>query len=207
MLCATGRGVVDPRDDQDLLRQAPVSGVIAVLGGESTGKTTLSLALAHQLRQSLDCVVWDEVVWVPEYLRYWCQALQRTPLQQEQAMIAAMQTQWIDYARCLPETRWVVADTCSLMTAVYSWHYFGEESLFESAMRELRHVDAIVLAGDELPWCADAGQRSGPEHRTRVQQRLRSVLRNAGLPWQEVHGPLQHRVMQVLNWMREIGSA
>ena len=56
--------------------------LIALLGAECTGKTTLAQALAQRLG----------VAWVPEYLRSFCDAKGRTPRHEEQAHIVQEQT-------------------------------------------------------------------------------------------------------------------
>ena len=67
--------------------------VIALLGAESTGKTTLASALAERL--AADGHV---AVVVPEYLREFCDRQQRTPRHDEQQGIAAEQTRRIEAA-------------------------------------------------------------------------------------------------------------
>ena len=59
---------------------------IALLGAESTGKTSLSLGIAQTLQSlGLNATV------VPEVLREWCDSRGRTPLQHEQVDIAQEQ--------------------------------------------------------------------------------------------------------------------
>ena len=59
---------------------------IALLGAESTGKTSLSLGIAQAL-QSMGLMAQA----VPEVLREWCDVNARTPELQEQALIAQQQ--------------------------------------------------------------------------------------------------------------------
>ena len=61
--------------------------VIAVLGAESTGKTTLARSLADELARRTGL----RAAWVPETLREWCDRTGRTPAAHEQADIAAEQ--------------------------------------------------------------------------------------------------------------------
>ena len=65
--------------------------IIAVLGAESTGKTSLAQGLSAHLSQttSLRCT------WVPEWLRQWCADQGRTPRADEQAAIAHTQHQGV----------------------------------------------------------------------------------------------------------------
>ena len=89
---------------------------IAFLGAESTGKTQLSEALATHLRAR-----GQEVHWVGEYLRTWCDAQGRTPEPLEQAQIAQQQAD----AVLQHASGTVIADTTPLMTALQYSAFIG----------------------------------------------------------------------------------
>ena len=57
---------------------------VAIVGAESTGKTTL----AHALAQRLAADTGLRTTWVPEHLRAWCSERGRTPRPGEQPAIA-----------------------------------------------------------------------------------------------------------------------
>ncbi len=71
--------------------------VIALLGAESTGKTTLAHALALELR-----ALGRRAVVVGEYLREFCDLQRRTPRADEQAAIADEQWRRITAAAGTP---------------------------------------------------------------------------------------------------------
>ena len=60
---------------------------IAIVGAESTGKSTLAAALAAALAQPGG----PRVAWVPELLREWCSRVGRTPQAHEQPGILRAQ--------------------------------------------------------------------------------------------------------------------
>ena len=133
---------------------------IAIVGAESTGKSTLALGLAAALRAR-----GRDVAVVPEYLREFCDLLGRTPRQAEQAAIAAEQTRRIAVARSGHEL--VVADTSALMIAVYSEHVFGDTSLYAQALADHRRCDLTLLTALDLPWQAGRpAARRPPSPRT-----------------------------------------
>ena len=68
----------------------PAAFVIALLGAESTGKTTLAHALAGALaaRPSLPRAPAKRIAVVAEYLREFCDRHGRTPRREEQVHIA-----------------------------------------------------------------------------------------------------------------------
>ena len=78
--------------------------VIALLGAESTGKSTTAVALAR----ALDSQGHSATV-IPEVLREFCDLHRRTPLRNEQCAIADEQSARIDHAAQNHDI--VVADT------------------------------------------------------------------------------------------------
>ncbi len=166
--------------------------IIAILGAESTGKTTLAAALAHRLG-SLGV---PGVAWVPEALRDWCAAQGRTPRRDEQAGILHAQSQRIAAAAAGHAV--VVCDTTALMTAVYSRLIFGDRSLETVAVAQHRGVTLSLLTALDLPWVADGLQRDGPQVREPVDNTLRELLLANALPFAVVGGLGGQRLEQAL---------
>lgn len=156
--------------------------VIALLGAESTGKTSLAQALRDALAaEGRDCVV------VPEYLREFCDREQRTPHIDEQRGIAEEQTRRIEAAALAHS--FVIADTTALMIAVYSDQVFGDASLYAHAEAAHAHAcDFTLLTALDLPWQADGLQRAGPQVREPVDAKVRAALHRANVAHSVVFG-------------------
>jgi len=160
--------------------------VIAVLGAESTGKTHLAAALTERLtRRGIAATL------VPEFLREWCEREARTPRPDEQASIAAEQTRRIANAA---RRGVAVADTTSLMTAVYSDMLFDDPSLYADALAAQSGYAITLLTALDLPWVADGLQRDGPHVREPVDGRVRAALGRAGISFAVVHGSGHERL-------------
>ncbi len=175
----------------ELARPAPTapSRIIAVLGAESTGKTTLAQALTAQLlAQGRDAVM------VPELLRHFCEEQGRTPRADEQAQLAVAQTAAI--AQAASVHAWVVADTTSLMTAVYSEIVFGDRGLYPMALAAHAQTSLTLLTALDVPWVADGLQRDGPHVREPVDGLVRQALTQAQLPYVCIGGLGNARVQQ-----------
>jgi nicotinamide riboside kinase len=155
---------------------------IAILGAESTGKTTLAAALAPRLAQDTGL----RVAWVPELLREWCEHVGRTPQAHEQAAILRAQHERIEAAAAAHDV--VICDTTALLTAVYSRMVFGDRTLDERAVALHRRMSMTLLTALDLPWVADGLQRDGPQVREPVDTMLREFLIGHGLPWSLVAG-------------------
>ncbi len=172
---------------------------VALLGGESTGKS----ALASALQQQLQDIHGLRAVAVPEHLRAWCEAQGRAPQAREQAAIAAEQSRLIDTARQTPNVDVVIADTTALMVAAYSVLYFDDHSLLAPALAEQKSFDLTLLMGLDLPWTPDGLFRDSPAVRDATDTFLRRELQGAGIAFQTVYGHGEARVQQAL---RAVGS-
>lgn len=167
---------------KDPTREPGPALLLAVLGAESTGKTTLAAALAERIDQAHGL----RTAWVPETLREWCDAVGRTPQAHEQAAIMRRQHERIQQAAERHEV--VVCDTTGLMTAVYSRYVFNDRSLDERAAQLHRAMALTLLTAPDLPWEADGLQRDGPHVREPVDALLRELLQQHRLPWALVSG-------------------
>lgn len=160
---------------------APLRQVIALLGAECTGKSTLAAQLRDHLKRQ-----GHSVALVSEYLREFCERRGRTPRRDEQAFIAAEQALRIEQAAARHD--WVIADTTALMTAVYSDFVFQDASLYALALQAQSHYAAHLLTAIDLPWRADGHQRDGVHVQQPVDQLIRSALGGRGLAYSVVSG-------------------
>lgn len=165
--------------------------VVALVGAECTGKSTLATRLCTALRaQGRDVAV------VCETLREFTALHGRTPRRAEQAAIAAEQTRRIEAAASAHAL--VIADTTALMTAVYSAELFGDDGLVEAGVSAQRRCDLTLLAAPDLPWQGDGVQRDGAQARAAVDARLRELLRCHGIGFSVVPGTGDARLQAAL---------
>jgi nicotinamide riboside kinase len=165
--------------------------VVAVLGAESTGKTTLAAEIGAALAaRGLRVAV------VGEALREFCDANARTPRRDEQAAIAALQSERIEAAAASAGI--VVADTSALMIAVYSDLVFADRSLYANAILAQRRCDLTLVTALDLPWRADGLQRDGAHVRAPVDALLRAALADASIAFTTISGVGECRVEAAL---------
>lgn len=170
----------------------PEARLIAIVGAESTGKTWL----ARELAAHLAAATGQRSCWVSEHLRDWCDTHGRTPRPDEQAAIAACQSDRV--AEAARHHDWVVCDTTALMTAVYSQLLFGDASLRDYAIAEQRRVSHTLLTALDVPWEADT-LRDGPHVRAPVDALVRAWLIEGSLEWSVVSGSGAARVQSALD--------
>lgn len=166
--------------------------VVALLGAESTGKTTLAQELGDALGAR-----GERVAVVGEYLREFCDREARTPRIDEQRGIAAEQTRRIEAAADTHDI--VIADTTALMIAVYSDHVFGDLGLYDEALAAHARCRLTLLTALDLPWQADGHQRDGPHVREPVDAKVRAALESASLDCSVVFGRGPARLSNALS--------
>ncbi|MBD8532443.1 MULTISPECIES: AAA family ATPase [unclassified Massilia] len=159
---------------------------IAVLGAESSGKSTLCGALARRY----------DTLWVPEYLREFVDTHDRVPFEEDQYGIARTQRAREDAAAAAANA-FLFCDTTPLMTALYSRVYWGRVNA-ELALLAATHDYALTLVtAPDTPWVADGLMRESEAVRQQVFAMLVAELDARGIRFVLLEGDLPHRLRQV----------
>ncbi len=119
---------------------------IALLGAESSGKTTLATKLTAALRE-----LGYNVGMVPEYLRTWCEENSRLPDFEDQEVILEGQLALEDAAATQFDV--LVCDPAAITTGFYSLEYFGSDLHLEWDL--LDRYDQLFLCDIDFPWQPD----------------------------------------------------
>ena len=137
-------------------------------------------------------------LWVPEYLRTFTDTNGRTPVQHEQLDILREQvrqeTAALESARG-QASAWVFCDTTPLLTAVYSAHVFGDESLYPQAHGLHTRYALTLLLEPDIPWVADGLQRDGVSQRAAVHARIERALAERAWPYVRIAGSKAQRLL------------
>ena len=178
-------------------REAPR--LVCILGAESTGKSTLTRALATHF----DCP------WVDEYLRQFCDQNQRTPKAHEQAAILHTQRQheisaWRQASQ--QAKRYVFCDTSPLLTAIYSEFVFGDTSLYALARQLHLNYALTLLLVPDIPWVADGLQRDGEQVRGPITEQISRELTDLKVPQVRIAGQGPQRLRAALNAIATMDS-
>jgi NadR type nicotinamide-nucleotide adenylyltransferase len=158
---------------------------IAILGAESTGKSTLAAALA----------VHYHTVWVPEYLREFVATEGRVPFEADQFRIAQVQLER-EHAAAAGAHRFLFCDTTPFMTAIYSGVYWGRVDPQLTALDVTYDYAATLVAAPDMPWVADGLQRESEAVRREVHQALIDKLERRAVAYTLLTGSLEQRLAQ-----------
>ncbi|MCC2958552.1 ATP-binding protein [Massilia sp. IC2-477] len=158
---------------------------VAILGAESSGKSTLAEHLAVRYA----------TVWVPEYLREFVDTQARVPFESDQYPIARTQRER-EMEAAKRATRFLFCDTTPLMTALYSRQYWGRVDP-QLARLDSRHDYAwTFVTAPDSPWEPDGLQRESEEVRQKVHRMLVETLELRAIPYVLLAGSLEARMAQ-----------
>jgi NadR type nicotinamide-nucleotide adenylyltransferase len=163
---------------------------IAILGGESTGKSTLAAALAERYA----------TLWVPEYLREFVDTHGRTPRADEQYDIARTQVER-ETALLPAAARFLFCDTTPRMTAMYSLYYFGAIDAALEVLMQTHTYEFTIVTAPTNPWSGDGLMRDGDAVRQAVHGLVVEHLQAAGIPFLLVDGDVPQRAQQVVDYL------
>jgi NadR type nicotinamide-nucleotide adenylyltransferase len=158
---------------------------VVIVGAESTGKTTLAIALADHY----------QTAWVPEFGRLYTEArrprnaLWRTD---EFTFIATEQVRMEDALERIAN-RVLICDTDALATAIWHERYLGVPSAEVLAVAARRRYDLYVLTDVDTPFVPD-DIRDGESIREWMHQRFCGELSRMGVPMLSVSGPHEQRM-------------
>lgn len=176
---AAWRAMVAPEIYADLVPR------LCLLGGESSGKTTLAQALAERL----------QTTWVPEYGRERWEQIGGVLSVDELVHVAQVQVQReIDTAQTA--NGWLVCDTSPLTTLQYCLLDHGQAPAELQRLAE-RPYDLAVLCDGDFGFVQD-GTRRDAAFRTEQQARTVEALTRLGCRSITVRGSVEQRIAQVL---------
>ena len=178
------------RDYLDPVVRAAFVRRVAVLGAESTGKTTLCAALADRLG----------TVWVPEYGRtLW---MEKQGALEFADMLRIGRRQIVDEERAAQRAcRWLICDTTPLTTEFYSQVLFGAVAP-ELAALARRRYDHVLFCLPDFTFVQD-GTRHGLDFRDRQQEWLDARVRDITERTNIVAGSLADRVALAVQALAE----
>jgi len=168
---------------------------VAVVGAESTGKTTLSRLLAGHFK----------TVWLPEYGREYMDKKNDYPEPGDMENIAREHIERED-ALMRKANRILICDTDLMVTSVLSEYYFGNcpDWILKASLE--RRYDLYLLTDTDIPWEADPFQREGPEVREMIHQRFLEELKKRDMPYVLVSGTVEKRKQTAIDAINRLFS-
>jgi NadR type nicotinamide-nucleotide adenylyltransferase len=161
---------------------------VAIVGPESTGKTTLSANLAERF----------QTAWVPEFARDYLE--EKYP--QESLTISVDDIEDIARGQAKSEdqlarkaNKVLVCDTDLITTTVWSEHFLGYCPDWVKQAAEARNYDLYLLTDIDVPWVAEP-QRVGDHLRADFLRRLRHELDSRKRAYTLISGSYEDRLVK-----------
>ncbi|MEY4100548.1 MAG: hypothetical protein RL300_1719 [Pseudomonadota bacterium] len=164
---------------------------ICLMGAAGTGKNILAQALTAHF----------DGLWVPGYLRLFCDQHSRVPRADEQAdiMRAQFEQEEAVFAQATQSgCRYVFSASAPLLTAIYSDFYFADRSLFDCAHALHERYALTLVLMQETTGPSDGLEREAESVRTAVHSRVQHALQAMHFPHIDVEGRGEARLQAAI---------
>lgn len=157
---------------------------VVVIGPESTGKSTLSRALAEALH----------TLWVPEYARAYLEGMQRAYQEDDLLEIAKGQLASEDrQAGCANNL--LVCDTDLHVLKVWSEHRYHRCNRWILEQIAERRYDLYLLTYIDVAWQYDPLREHAADNMRRYfYEQYKDIVVHSNVPWVDVRGGAQERL-------------
>ena len=160
---------------------------IVLTGPESTGKTTLALALTQHFPNAL---------LASEYARIYINELTRPYRQEDLLTIAQKQLEFEERQRS-KNPDFLFCDTAFIVLKIWSMYKYGTCHPFIEQLARTRQYDLFLLCGTDVPWEADP-QRENPQEREELYTLYRQELQKNKHHFIELTGNKNQRLATAL---------
>lgn len=171
---------------------------VAIVGPESTGKTTLAQKLAERF----------QTVWVPEFARGYLEekyAPVRLDISHDDIEDIARGQAASEDQLARKANRLLVCDTDLITTVIWSEYFLGYCPDWIKQAAEARSYDLYLLMNIDTPWVAEA-QRVGDHLRADFLRRFQRELESKERDYKLISGSYQGRLLQSVKTIEELFS-
>ena len=167
--------------------------IIVITGAESTGKSTLSRALAKYF----------DVPFLSEYARDYIQDLERDYTYSDVEYIAKQQIDQLD--KQLAENHSIIIlDTWLLITKVWFEVVFNSVPTWLEKKIQETPIDICLVCDTDLPWIADKVRENGGENRELLQQRYIEEIKKSGFKYELISGVGDDRTVKAIQYISKL---
>lgn len=161
--------------------------IIVITGAESTGKSTLTTALADHFKAPF----------IPEFAREYVENLSEKYTYHDVEKIAQKQVEELNQYKNSVHP-YIFVDTWLIITLIWFEVVFnqipdGMESLIQNTK-----IDLFLICENDLPWKADSVRENGGKQRFKLQEKYIETIKNYGFNYQLVNGKGKQRIKNAL---------
>lgn len=160
---------------------------IAIVGPESTGKSTITAQLARHYN----------TLWVPEYARYYCAALTAPCNLQDEVNMFHGQLALEDSILAITDKDLIFCDTTFITVKIWSDEVFGKTPEVVLEALPIYHYDLYLLMDIDLPWQEDP-LRDFPHKREHFMEVWHKELKSLNASYKLVSGEQDERLQNAI---------
>ncbi len=162
---------------------------IAFTGPESSGKTTLCMALS----EAFSCP------WIPEFAREYLEKKEGYDLEDMDTMAQGQARRWENYI----DQKLILCDTEMLVFKIWSEVKFGASTAIIENLYKTQNFDFYFLCKPDIPW-EDDPLRENPNDREALFEMYFTELTKTQRPFKVLSGGLEYRINEAKNEMFKI---
>jgi NadR type nicotinamide-nucleotide adenylyltransferase len=167
---------------------------VALIGAESTGKTTLAKQLAEHY----------ETIFVPEYAREYMEKIYNRPYTLEDIVITAKQHKFNEKEASEKANKILFVDTELIITKVWCEESFKEVPDWIADNLKTQQYDLYLLMYNDIPWINDP-VRENPGKRDKLFYRYKKELTEMQTNYKIIYGTGETRFLNAIKAMVESG--
>lgn len=182
---------------EEQFKQITYSGLkIAIVGSESSGKTTLAEQLAKHF----------QVDYVKEFAREFIEKKgedKKERFTQDDLVFIAKKQIFLENKKASLEQHFLICDTCVLETKVFQDVFYTSSNAFLDKLAKKHKYDLFFLTNTDVPWLDDS-LRQGEEMREVFFNSCKETLENYQKPFIVLSGNKDKRFHQALHIIEEL---
>ncbi len=182
---------MEKRFNSTILKKRPK--IVVITGAESTGKSTLTKALAEHFN----------VPFIPEIARQYVENHNYKYNYNDVETIAKQQVEQLNRLKH-SDSPYIFIDTWLIITKIWFEVVFNKTpNWFEAEI--LKHkIDLFLVCDTDLPWIPDPARENGGEQRIQLQMRYITTIKKYNTPYKIVSGHNDARIKNALLFLEEI---
>jgi NadR type nicotinamide-nucleotide adenylyltransferase len=165
---------------------------IAIIGPESTGKTTLCMDLAKHYSTQ----------WIPEYAREYVEKLKKPYTFTDVEKIAKYQLTQLKTIY-INENQFVFFDTDLIITKIWFDVVYHKCPEWIETEIQKKHIQYYLLCNTEIPWEPDPVRENSGEMREKLFEKYKNELDKWQLPYEIVSGTGDIRLNNAIKIIEE----
>lgn len=167
--------------------------IIVITGAESTGKSTLTEALAAHFN----------VPFIPEIARDYVEKLTHKYNYSDVEEIARAQIEKFDQLK-ESEHPYIFIDTWLIITKIWFDVVFNREPVWlQNAIRNTK-IDLFLVCDINIPWIPDPVRENGGENRIKLHIKYIAAISSYNFPYRVVTGLNEARIKNAIQFLEEL---